>query len=61
MIPVVREGGAGLQERLGEKNIRTVGMELVDALADIGWIFDADSGQNRAYCHYARFCEQSLP
>ena len=57
MILVVDGVGVGLRETLVERNIRTVEMGLVDALADIGWTFEADSGQNTAYYYSVRFRE----
>ena len=57
MLLVAGEVGVGLREMLVERNIQTVEMGLVGALADIGWTFDADYGQNKTYYHPARFRE----
>lgn len=57
MILVVDGVGVGLRETLVERNIRTVEMGPVDALADIGWTFEADSGQNTTYYYSVRFRE----
>jgi hypothetical protein len=57
----LREGVVLRREMLVERNIRTVEMELVDGLADIGWIFGADSGQNRTCYYSAQFHESSPP
>lgn len=57
----LREGAVLPREMLVERNIRTVGTELEDGSADIGWAVGADSDQNKTYYYSAQFHESSPP